>query len=107
MILNVQHTANWEYIHAHKQRFIKKNNKNEINRVPHTYHVNDKVMMRKGTENKYEVPFNGSHKRLLVITNGTVRLRFGFLTDTIKIVASNPAKKLQLHSWGRVQYATF
>jgi hypothetical protein len=63
--------------------------------------------MRKGTKNKYEVPFNGSHKILKVITNGTVRLLFGFLTDTIKIVISNPAKKLQLHSWGRVQCATF
>jgi hypothetical protein len=55
-----------------------------IYRVPHTYHVNDKVMMRKGTKNKYEVPFNGSHKILKIITNGTVRLRFGFLTDTKK-----------------------
>jgi hypothetical protein len=24
--------------------------------VPHTYHVNDKVMVCKGTENKYEMP---------------------------------------------------
>jgi hypothetical protein len=64
-------------------------------------------MMRKGTKNKYEVPFNKSYKILKVITNGTVRLHFGFLTDMIKIVVSNPTKKLQLHSWGRVQYATF
>jgi hypothetical protein len=32
------------------------------------------------------MPFNGSHKILKVITNETVRLRFGFLTDTINIV---------------------
>jgi uncharacterized beta-barrel protein YwiB (DUF1934 family) len=31
-------------------------------------------------------PLNGSHKILKVITNGTVRLHFGFLTDTINIV---------------------
>jgi hypothetical protein len=31
MILDVEHTANWEYIRAHKQRFIQKNNKNEKN----------------------------------------------------------------------------
>jgi hypothetical protein len=47
--------------------------------------INDKVMMPKGTENKYEVPINGSLKMLKVITNGTVRLRFGFLTDAKKL----------------------
>jgi hypothetical protein len=47
---------------------------------------NDKVMMRKGTRNKYEMPCCGSHKILKVITNGTVRLRFGFLTNTINII---------------------
>ncbi len=49
---------------------------------------------------KYEMTFNGSHKILKVITNGTVRFHFGFLTDTIKIDVSNPKKKLLLHSWG-------
>jgi hypothetical protein len=29
MIFNIQHTANWEYIPARKQRLIQKNNKNE------------------------------------------------------------------------------
>jgi hypothetical protein len=43
-------------------------------------------MMRKGTENRYELPCCGSHKILKVITNGTVRPHFGFLTDTINIV---------------------
>jgi hypothetical protein len=42
--------------------------------------------MRKGTGNKYEMPCCGFHKILKVITNGTVHLRFGFLTDTINIV---------------------
>jgi transposase InsO family protein len=43
MIFNIQHTANWEYIRACKQRLIQKNNKNENkSRVPHTYHVDDK-----------------------------------------------------------------
>jgi hypothetical protein len=42
--------------------------------------------MRKGTGNKYELPCCGSHKILKVITNETVRLCFGFLTDTINIV---------------------
>ena len=29
MIFNIQHTADWEYIRACKQRLIQKNNKNE------------------------------------------------------------------------------
>jgi hypothetical protein len=63
MILNVQHTANWEYIRS----FYSKNNKNnKISSPSYTYDVNDKVMMHKGTENKYEVPFNGSRKTLIM-----------------------------------------
>jgi hypothetical protein len=63
MIFNIQHTANWEYTRARKQRLIQKNNKNKNkSRVLHTYPVNDKVMLRKGTENKYEASFSGPHK---------------------------------------------
>jgi hypothetical protein len=39
MIFNIQHTANWEFIRARKQRLIQKNNKNEKNlesRIPIT-----------------------------------------------------------------------
>jgi transposase InsO family protein len=39
MIFNIQHTENWEYIRARKQRLIQKNNKNEKNlesRIPIT-----------------------------------------------------------------------
>jgi hypothetical protein len=58
MIFNIRQIANWEYIRARKQRLIQKNNKNENkSRVLHTYQANDKVMLRKGTENKYEAPF--------------------------------------------------
>jgi hypothetical protein len=49
---------------------------------------------------KCEMTFNGSHKILKVITNGTVRFHFGSLNDTMKIDVSNPKKKLLLHSWG-------
>ena len=94
LIFNVQHTANWEYIRARKQRLIQKNNKNENKtRIPHTYHVNDKVMLRKGTENKYEAPFSGPHTILQVNTNGTVRLRIGSVTDTINIRRIEPYKE--------------
>jgi len=94
MIFNVQHTANWEYIRARKQRLIEKNNKNENkSRIPHTYRVNDQVMLRKGTENKYDRSYSGPHTIIQVNTNGTVRLRVGSVTDTINIRRIEPYKK--------------
>ena len=91
MIFNVQHTANWEYIRARKQSLIQKNNKNENkSRIPHTYHVNDQVMLRKGTEYKYESPYSGPHTITKVNTNGTVRLRVGSVPDTINIRRIEP-----------------
>jgi hypothetical protein len=94
MIFNVQHTANWEYIRARKQRLIQKNNKHKNKtRIPHTYQVNDKVMLRKGTEYKYESPYSGPHTILQVNTNGTVRLRVGSVTDTINIRRIEPYKE--------------
>ena len=91
MIFNLEHTANWEYIRARKQRLIHKNNRNEnIKRTPHTYSVNDKVMLRLGTENKYETPFVGPYIIEQVHTNGTVRLRMGSVTDTLNIRRIEP-----------------
>jgi hypothetical protein len=86
MIFNVQHTANWEYIHAHKKGLIQKNNKKENKScIPLTYHINDKVMLRKGTKNKCEAPFRGPHTIFQVNMNGTVHLCVGSITDTMKI----------------------
>ena len=91
MIFNVEHTANWEYIRARKQKLIQKNNRNENkSRIPHTYVVNDQVMLRKGTEYKYEQPYSGPHTILQVNTNGTVRLRVGAVTDTFNIRRLEP-----------------
>jgi hypothetical protein len=93
MIFNIQHTANWEYIGGRKQRLIQKNNKNENkSRVEHTYHANDKVMLHKGTENKYEAPFRRPYKILKVNTNGTVCLRVCSVTDAVDI------RRKELHS---------
>jgi hypothetical protein len=60
MILNVKHEANWEYIHAQKQNIIIKNIKAEnAKRIPHTYNIGDKVLLKRGTENKYGTPYQG------------------------------------------------
>jgi hypothetical protein len=50
MILNIKHEANWEYICARKQNIIIKNNKAEnAKRIPHTYNIGDKVLLKRGT----------------------------------------------------------
>jgi hypothetical protein len=54
--------ANWEYIRAWKQNIILKNNKAEnAKRMPHTYNIGDKVLLKRGTENKYETPYQGPY----------------------------------------------
>jgi transposase InsO family protein len=47
MILNVKHEANREYIRARKQKIIIKNNKaKNAKRIPHTYNIGDKVLLK-------------------------------------------------------------
>ena len=93
MIFNLEHKANWEYIRLRKQQVINKNNSKEnALRIPHTYRPGDQVMLRTGTENKYETPYSGPHNILRVNTNGTVRLRMGAVVDTINIRRLTPYK---------------
>jgi hypothetical protein len=91
MILNVQHEANWEFIRARKQKIIEKNNKAEnAKRVAHTYSVGDKVLLRRGTENKYETPYQGPFVILKVNDNGTVRMQVKNVEDTYNIRRLTP-----------------
>jgi hypothetical protein len=93
MIFNIQHTANWEYIRQRKQALIHKNNQRENStRIPHTYTIGDQVMLRRGTENKYETPYSGPHTILDVFMNGTVRLQQGAVIDTVNIRRLDPFK---------------
>jgi hypothetical protein len=86
MILNIQHQANWELIRQRKQRIIEKNNKQEnAKRTPHNYRIGDQVLLKEGTENKYESPYSGPHKILQVCDNGTVRLKVKGVTDSYNI----------------------
>jgi hypothetical protein len=91
MILNVKHEANWEYIRSRKQNLILKNNKAENSkRIPHTYAVGDQVLLRRGTENKYETPYQGPYTITQVNENGTVRMRIKNVEDTINIRRLTP-----------------
>lgn len=91
MIFNVKHEANWEYIRARKQYLIVKNNKAENSkRIPQTYSVGDKVLLKRGTENKYETPYSDPHIILKVNDNGTVRMQVKNVEDTNNIRCLTP-----------------
>jgi transposase InsO family protein len=86
MIFNIQHIANWEYIKQRKQKIINLNNQRENSkRVQHVYKVGDKVLLNRGTENKYESPYQGPFEITQVNDNGTVRLKVNSVEDTYNI----------------------
>ena len=94
MILNIQHQADWEYIKQRKQNKINENNRRENSRrKPHQYNVGDKVLLRRGTENKYESPYSGPHEILQVNDNGTVRMAVKNVIDTFNIRRIKPYKE--------------
>jgi len=86
MIFNIKHTANWEYIKQRKQKIINKNNQRENSgRIQYQYQKGEKVLLKKGTENKYETPYMGPFEILQVNNNGTVRLKVNSVVDTYNI----------------------
>ena len=86
MIFNIQHLANWEFIKQRKQKIINLNNKKEnAKRVQHVYQVGDKVLLHRGTENKYESPYHGPFVIMQVNDNGTVCLKVNAVEDTYNI----------------------
>src|SRR5210317_2437694 len=91
MMLNVSHSANWDYIQQLKQKIIKKNNQAENSkRIPHIYLAGDQVMLKIGTENKYEAPYSGPHTIQKVFNNGNVCLKIGAVTETVNIRRIDP-----------------
>jgi hypothetical protein len=76
---------------AWKQNIILKNNTAEnAKRIPHTYNVGDRVLLRRGTENKYETPFQGPFTITQVNENGTVQMMIKNVEDTINIRRLTP-----------------
>ena len=91
MILNITHKANWEFIRSRKQELINKNNERENKtRIPYQYKVGDLVLIKKGTENKYESPFSGPHFVTNVNDNGTIKVQQGAVSDTVNIRRVQP-----------------
>ena len=91
MIFNIQHVANWEFIRHNKQKCIDKNNIAENAKcTAYLYKKGDQVLLKQGTENKYESPYKGPYHILQVNDNGTVRLKVGAVKDTINIRRLTP-----------------
>ena len=91
LIFNIKHTANWEYIRQRKQKLINQNNEREnVRRIEHVYQEGDQVLLRTGTENKYERPYSGPHPILKVNNNGTVRIQKGAVSETVNIRRVTP-----------------
>ena len=93
MMLNIKHVANWEINQQRKQRLIAKNNAAEnATRIPHEYKEGDQVMLKIGTESKYEQPYSGPREIKIVHENGTAQLQMGAVTDTVNIRRLYPYK---------------
>ena len=91
LMFNIKHVANWESIRKRKQDIIDKNNEREnAKRKRHTYNIGDKILLRKGTEFKYEQPYTGPHDILEVFQNGTVRIQKGAVAEIVNIRRITP-----------------
>ena len=100
-LLNVSFEADWQYIKERKQKLILQNNKREnAKRIPHTYSVGDRVMVRKDPNRKHgSNQYKGPYTITRVNDNGTVprRARFG----ARKVTATNSgiaAARFRAHS---------
>ena len=91
MIFNTKHVANWKLIKERKQKMIDYNNARENKkRIAHTYHVNDKVLLKNHRASKYESSYLGPYAITKVNDNGTVQLQMEHVLDTVNIRRLKP-----------------
>ena len=91
MIFNISHIASWELICQNNHNLIDRNNKYGIaKQVKHVYKKDALVLLKRGTENKYEAPYKGPYNILCVNDNGAVCLKVGAVEDTYNIQRSTP-----------------
>ena len=86
-MLNMEFHADWEYIRQRKQKRINKNNAEEnAKRIPHTFHIGDKIMIKNDPHQKFGTnAYSGPYIITSVRNNGTVRYRKNNVEDTINI----------------------
>jgi len=75
-MLNASFQADWQFIKERKQRLIIQNNKREnAKRKPHTYNVDDVVVVKAGAGRKHgSNPYLNPMRITQVNDNGTVKL---------------------------------
>jgi transposase InsO family protein len=91
-ILNIKFDADWRLIQQRKQKLMGQNyvGKN-AKRIPHTYKVGTRVLIKSGTTQKYGGnPYKGLYAAVQVSTNGTLRINKGAVTDIINIRNVHP-----------------
>jgi transposase InsO family protein len=110
-IFNIQHIANCEFIKQRKQKIINLNNKKQnVNCVQHVYQVEDKVLLHRGTENKYESPYQGAFVIMQVNDNWTVSLKVNEVEDTYilrRIIPYHTSPEPDHGAECNMQYADF
>ena len=77
--LSVNFEADWQYIKERKQAMIRQNNQRENSkRKPHTYQVNDQVLVKLNPSRKHgEARYKGPYRVTRVNDNGTLELEQG------------------------------
>ena len=83
MFFDIFHTANWKYIKPKNPKNINLNNVREnLKHIPHVYQIGNQVLLKRGTENKYESHYQGLFNILKVNNTGTVWLMAKSVKDT-------------------------
>ena len=92
MMLNIPVKVNWKEIRDNKQKQIQKDNTRENkNRIPHVYHVGEKVLVKKKTQTKYgERPWEGPFRITSVNDNGTLRIQKGIIHKVVNMRRIKP-----------------
>ena len=95
-IINRRHEVDWEVIRTRKQNLINKGNERENrNRISHTYKQGDKVLLKNAWKTKFNQDID-SYPIIAFRNNGTVRARKGRVTNSLQ----GPHCGL---SWGHTQ----
>ena len=86
-IINTKFIADWDYIRQRKQNIIHNNNEREnAKRIPHTYQIGDKIMLKKYNQHKYGGPeYEGPYAITTVNDNSTVRIQRRKFYDVVNI----------------------
>lgn len=69
--------------------------------VEHIYKKGDLVLLRRGTESKYEAPYKCPYSILQVNDYGTVQLKVGAVEDVYHIQRSTSYTKVNASNHGR------